>query len=431
MPITIADQTFTINPVLDGNGTKVPVVTDPQVSPWDIQVIPPPPGDSMGYPRDVRLNFDKGFLDFDMQTDNNFYFYPTGGHGIVTYQVQAISGGETSNIATMTVIIPNLIPVAVGKNFRCVPDGSKDFTLVATDGNNDPLTYIIDTYPINGDLTGVAPDLNYVAHAGYTGPDSFTYHVNDGEADSNIAYCNIKVAENTNPLVIADMIYDSTDPYGFEIFLPTVDSDYDDLSYELITDPMGNVFQTSPTSFYYMGRPSIPSLYSFTVRAFDGELYSNEATVYINASVESTFRPFSLDGKAIRIGETYHVSSYPLAAYGQGRYPLIGIQPIYSDEYFSNRLIYKPSIGRNVQGKGPTCWSAIEVRYKSPVGNWTNKFRFENDGSNNFSKDIVFATDHAVKGFWTIDEIIVYNYDNGYIVVPTAKLFQSEGITVI
>jgi hypothetical protein len=47
--------------------------------------------------------------------------------------------------------------------------------------------------PVNGTLSGTVPDLIYTPNPGYSGPDSFTYMVNDGYLDSNLATVTIAV----------------------------------------------------------------------------------------------------------------------------------------------------------------------------------------------------------------------------------------------
>ena len=68
-----------------------------------------------------------------------------------------------------------------------------DIVLTATDPNNDKLTYVLASQPTHGSLDGAAPTLTYNPDSEYTGPDSFTFKVNDGKIDSNIATVDIQV----------------------------------------------------------------------------------------------------------------------------------------------------------------------------------------------------------------------------------------------
>jgi PKD repeat protein len=86
-----------------------------------------------------------------------------------------------------------------------------DIFLNGSDSDNDPLTFTIVSIPSNGILSipnasigGVNATatffISYFPNTGYTGPDSFTFKVNDGTVDSNIATVSINVtAPNTPP----------------------------------------------------------------------------------------------------------------------------------------------------------------------------------------------------------------------------------------
>jgi VCBS repeat-containing protein len=63
-----------------------------------------------------------------------------------------------------------------------------------TDANSDPLTAVLNANVTHGTLSLSANGgFSYTPTAGYTGPDSFTYHANDGTADSNIVTVSLTV----------------------------------------------------------------------------------------------------------------------------------------------------------------------------------------------------------------------------------------------
>ena len=80
-----------------------------------------------------------------------------------------------------------------------------DVTLVVTapgvldndsDAEGDPLTAVLDTDVSDGTLTLNADgSFTYVPDTGFVGTDSFTYHANDGTADSNIVTVTIEVLQ--------------------------------------------------------------------------------------------------------------------------------------------------------------------------------------------------------------------------------------------
>ncbi len=54
-------------------------------------------------------------------------------------------------------------------------------------GNGGSLNFTVDALPAQGTLAGVAPDLVYLPNPGFTGTDSFTYHVSYGNASVGAA----------------------------------------------------------------------------------------------------------------------------------------------------------------------------------------------------------------------------------------------------
>ena len=63
-----------------------------------------------------------------------------------------------------------------------------------TDADSDPLTAVLNTTVTHGTLAlNANGGFTYTPTAGYSGPDSFTYHANDGTADSNMVTVSLTV----------------------------------------------------------------------------------------------------------------------------------------------------------------------------------------------------------------------------------------------
>ncbi|HKQ50221.1 MAG TPA: S8 family serine peptidase [Phycisphaerae bacterium] len=103
-----------------------------------------------------------------------------------------------------------LPPSASNSSINTPVNTAADVTLVAGDPNLDPLTFIIVSLPIHGNLrdpgtgytvigsvpytlVGGGDVVRYTPASGYNGPDSFTWKANDGMSDSNIATVSITV----------------------------------------------------------------------------------------------------------------------------------------------------------------------------------------------------------------------------------------------
>jgi len=85
----------------------------------------------------------------------------------------------------------SLPPVAFDQNITTAEDTNSSIILTGTDSNGQLLTYLLITQPTHGTLSGVAPNLTYIPNANYVGNDSFTFKVNNGTFDSNIATISV------------------------------------------------------------------------------------------------------------------------------------------------------------------------------------------------------------------------------------------------
>merc|ERR1712000_260924 len=99
-----------------------------------------------------------------------------------------VNDGEIdSEVVTVSITVTavNLAPLAQGQELTVEMDQVLALVLTATDADSEAesLTYTY-TPPQHGTLSGTAPALTYTPEAGYSGVDSFTFTVNDGELDS-------------------------------------------------------------------------------------------------------------------------------------------------------------------------------------------------------------------------------------------------------
>jgi PA14 domain/Bacterial Ig domain/Papain family cysteine protease/Fibronectin type III domain len=87
----------------------------------------------------------------------------------------------------------NIAPVAQDQRIETIKGVTERLVLKATDINGDPLSYTIVTPPSHGTLTGAGANKVYTAVSTYQGSDSFTFKVNDGTFDSNVATVIIRI----------------------------------------------------------------------------------------------------------------------------------------------------------------------------------------------------------------------------------------------
>lgn len=139
-----------------------------------------------------------------LNSNGSFTYTPNNGFfGTDTFQYRAMDPLPSSLPATVTItvneITQNFAPVANDDTF--VVNEDETLTVAAgglmlndTDQNGDPLTASLVSQASNGTVVVNANgSFTYTPNSNYNGPDSFTYKVNDGEFDSNVATVNITV----------------------------------------------------------------------------------------------------------------------------------------------------------------------------------------------------------------------------------------------
>ncbi len=185
--------------------------------------------------------------------------------------------------------IPNSSPVANNQNVTTSQNMGKNITLTASDANDDPLTYIVVSNPINGILNGTPPNLVYTPNASFSGADVFTFKATDGKAVSNIATINITVgsAPNTPPTAFnQNIITARNQPVG--ITLTASDTENNSLTYSIISTPAHGMLSGVSRSLTYTPAAGFAGNDGFTFKANDGKADSNIATITITVIANNT-----------------------------------------------------------------------------------------------------------------------------------------------
>ncbi|MFM7322811.1 MAG: Ig-like domain-containing protein, partial [Armatimonadota bacterium] len=155
------------------------------------------------------------------------------------YTVSDGNGGTDTGTITVTVNPVNDAPTADSQSVATDEDTVKDIDLVAHDIDGDSLEYSIVNPPAHGTLTLLGATATYTPSANYNGPDSFTFKVNDGTVDSNIATVSITVNPvNDNPVADDDTASTNEDlSVDIDVLDGDVDVDGDTLSIQSVNDP--------------------------------------------------------------------------------------------------------------------------------------------------------------------------------------------------
>jgi len=156
--------------------------------------------------------------------------------GTDSFTYKANDGTGDSNVATVTITITpvNDAPVAKDQAVSIPEDTPTLIALPATDVDSDVLASTIITGPTHGVLSGSGAQITYTPNLNYFGPDSFTFKVNDGTTDSNIATVSITVTPVNDAPVIEPIpaIYVPEDS-EVQVCLVVTDADGDAITYNL------------------------------------------------------------------------------------------------------------------------------------------------------------------------------------------------------
>jgi uncharacterized repeat protein (TIGR01451 family) len=126
-------------------------------------------------------------------------------HGADSFTFKVSDGLAESDVATVNLTIApvNDVPTATPQTLSTSQNTSLPITLAGTDADGDPLTFGMSASPSHGTITGSGANVTYQPAAGYQGPDSFAFTVNDGQVTSAPATVSITVTPvNHAPVVV-------------------------------------------------------------------------------------------------------------------------------------------------------------------------------------------------------------------------------------
>jgi len=146
-----------------------------------------------------------------LNQDGSFDYTPNAGYrGVDTfiYRFNATPAimAEFYDDATVFITV-NDVPVALDQTLETDEDVQLNVTLTGEFLLPGDDVWTIVTPPANGALSGSGADLVYTPNAEWYGTDTFTFSVNDGLQDSNIATITINVLPVNDPPTAVDDFY--------------------------------------------------------------------------------------------------------------------------------------------------------------------------------------------------------------------------------
>jgi hypothetical protein len=213
----------------------------------------------------------------------------------------------THNVSVLT---PNVAPVAADPNIVTLEDTATVIVLLATDANGDALEYSVLSSPIYGTLSAIDPvthALTYTPDANYFGPDSFTFEVDDGRGGTDTGTVNINVLSVNDAPVLAPI--DRRAVYEGELYTATAaatDADVGhSVSYSLVSAPAGATIDPVTGAFSWLASDG-DAVYTITVRATDNGTPERSGEMSFDIRVNDTPPVVSISGEpTVVAGDPY------------------------------------------------------------------------------------------------------------------------------
>ena len=288
----VATVTITVNPVNDAPvADDQPVATDEDTAVIIDLTATDVDGDPLTY--SIVSPPAHGSLDMALTYTPNSNFNDTD-----SFTFKANDGKADSNVATVTITVNpvNDAPVAQSQSVIAAGDTPLNITLMGSDVDSSTLTYSVvsDPPPSHGTLSGTAPNLTYTSSdESYSGPDSFTFKVNDGTVDSNSATVSITV-DSTSPTVSDVLATPSPAAVGTAITLAAIVDDsgtvtsgivsarykVDEGEWIDIDGTFGGISETVEVNLP-LDNVSVPGVYTISVEGTDAAGNSAEDDIFL------------------------------------------------------------------------------------------------------------------------------------------------------
>ena len=234
-----------------------------------------------------NLPLEPTFTDNQTGTANFSWLTTYEDAGSYTVTFKAVDGNEGESEQTVSIVVGNVNrpPVAVADSY--ITDEDEIFTINApgvlandTDADRDPLTANLIEDVQHGNLTlNSAGSLTYTPAENFNGEDSFTYKVNDGEDDSNLATVTIVITPVNDQPQSEQQTITLDEDTPTEITLSASDIDNDPLIFSIVDNPQHGVLNGVLSNLTYTPNENYNGEDSFTFKVNDGELDSEVVAV--------------------------------------------------------------------------------------------------------------------------------------------------------
>ena len=199
-----------------------------------------------------------------------------------------LANDGTHNLSDVFISSASDRPVADSLITTTREDVPVALTLTGSDPNNDALTFEVVDVPVNGELSGAAPDFIYTPNPDYFGADSFSFSVNDGGETSEPATVSVTITSvNDAPVVAgsADITTPEDKPVAIE--LEATDVEDDSLNYAVVSEPANGSLSGIPPNLIYSPAANFSGSDEFSFTVSDGELTSEAVAINLRVTPAS------------------------------------------------------------------------------------------------------------------------------------------------
>ncbi|MHC4430577.1 MAG: cadherin-like domain-containing protein [Planctomycetota bacterium] len=233
---------------------------------------------------------------------------------LIVFAVLAVLGVTT--VFVMLAVSANHPPIAESGEVTTQEDAPVSVVLVGSDEDGDELIFSVETGPSHGQLSGTVPELIYSPGTNFNGSDSFSFKVNDGEDDSEVATVSIKVSPvNDSPKANDDSVKAQEDaPVAtVEVLANDTDPDGDKLIVINATQGTnGSVTIGTDSTLAYTPYRNFSGTDSFTYTLSDGSGGTDTATV--NVTIDPVNDPPSITSRPLQTTRVWALYAYDVEA---------------------------------------------------------------------------------------------------------------------
>ncbi|MFS0774849.1 Ig-like domain-containing protein [Neobacillus sp. 3P2-tot-E-2] len=232
----------------------------------------------------------KGTVMLNRQTGTYTYQPNANVHGTDTFSFKVNDGSVDSAVVTVAVSIAAVIdaPTVVGDTYAVQEDTKLEAASILVndvDVDGDELSVVKESNPAHGSLTlNLDGTFTYVPDANFNGTDTFTYKVNDGNADSEVQTVTIEVQAVNDTPVANEGNLEVTEDVQAAGTLSATDIDGDALTYILVENgKKGSITLNSQTGSYtYQPNANVYGTDTFSFKVNDGSVDSEVVTVAVS-----------------------------------------------------------------------------------------------------------------------------------------------------